>query len=357
MKILVVSNMYPSDNDPVYGTFIETFVNEISERNKNGVTDIVVIRGRTERLTKKIFKYLKFYLQSFFKPLFNHYDIVYVHFLTYSPVLLNCLSLIKCMPIVVNVHGGDVLTRSEFAECLKKFNRPLLSKSKLIISPSYYFKNVILHEFPEIDASKIYVSPSGGVNTETFAPKEYKNKDIYKIGYVGRIDEGKGWDIFIEMVKRAKELGYNIKAEMVGRGSQTCVLNKMLDEYKLANDICYLGAIPYHNLPPVYSSFDLFVFPTQLPESLGLVAIEAMACGVPIVGTRIGGLQDYIKDGINGFFVSGNRAEDYCDGIKRYINLTYDEKISMRAQARLTSLEYDSKKVFNDLFTQLQQVK
>ena len=357
MKILVVSNMYPSENDPVYGTFIETFVHEISKRNKNGITELVVIRGRTESLIHKVFKYIKFYLQSFFKPLFNNYDIVYVHFLTYSPVLLNCLSLFKRLPIVVNLHGGDVLTRSKFAECLKKFNRPLLSKSRLIVSPSYYFKNVILHEFPEIESSKIYVSPSGGVDTGTFTSEEYKIKDTYKIGYVGRIDEGKGWDIFIEMVKQVKELGYNIKAEIVGRGSQTCLLNKKLDEYKSDSYMCYLGAVPYRDLPPIYSSFDLFIFPTQLPESLGLVAIEAMACGVPVVGTRIGGLQDYIKDGINGFLVSGNRAEDYCDAIKRYINLTCDEKMAMRSQARLTSLEYDSKKVFNDLFIQLQQVK
>lgn len=49
---------------------------------------------------------------------------------------------------------------------------------------------------------------------------------------------------------------------------------------------------------------DLFVFPTQLEESLGLVGLEAMACGVPVIGSCIGGLTDYIEEGTNGFFSS-----------------------------------------------------
>ena len=356
MRILIVSNMYPSTKDPVYGTFVESFVKEVSKRNLNGVTDVVVLKGRSQGIINKVFKYIIFYLQSFFKPLICRYDVIYIHFLTYSPVLINFLSRIKDLLLVINVHGGDVLTRSSFAEQLKQFNRPLLRKSKLIVSPSLYFRNILMQEFPELNSSKIIVSPSGGVNTKLFVPKVKDNIDCFNIGYVSRIDEGKGWDIFIKTVVLLKKRGFNVKAEMVGRGSQILELKNMLKEYQMEDDIIYVGAIAYKDLPNIYPHFDLFVFPTQLFESLGLVAIEAMSCGIPVIGNKIGGLQDYIKDGVNGFFVEGQDAKDYCQIIKQYIELTDAERNEMKKQARLTALEYDSEQTFNKLYTQLEKL-
>lgn len=67
--------------------------------------------------------------------------------------------------------------------------------------------------------------------------------------------------------------------------------------------IKYIGPIPYHSLPEIYCTLDLFIFPTCLEESLGLVGLEAMACEVPVIGSYIGGLKDYIKDKENGFFL------------------------------------------------------
>lgn len=345
--------MYPSTKDPVYGTFIYSFVKEISQRNINGKTDIVVIKGRNDKKLIKIFKYIKFYILSFFKPLFHNYDLIYIHCLTFSPLSINLLSRIKKLPLAINVHGGDVLTRSSFAEHLKQHNRILLKKCRLIISPSYYFKKILIQEFPEIDKKRIFVSPSGGVDTSVFVPIPNSHKDYINIGFVSRIDEGKGWDVFINTVAHLKNSGHNIKAEIIGRGNQTSDLKKMIQNLSLGNTIRYIGPVKYKDLPQAYSRFDLFIFPTQLYESLGLVAIEAMSCGVPVIGSRIGGLEDYIIDGENGLFAKTGDSADYYKKIESYLALSDYEKKEMHKKARITALKYDTKQVFDELFMQL----
>lgn len=100
---------------------------------------------------------------------------------------------------------------------------------------------------------------------------------------------------------------------------------KIRDLY-LDNLIKYIGPIPYHSLPEIYCTLDLFIFPTCLEESLGLVGLEAMACEVPVIGSYIGGLKDYIKDKENGFFFTPGNAEELSNKIELYLSLSSSEK-------------------------------
>ena len=66
MKILIISNMYPSVKDPVYGTFVQTFVEQMKVLNTEGKTNIIVIKGRDGEYGRKLFKYVKFYISIVF---------------------------------------------------------------------------------------------------------------------------------------------------------------------------------------------------------------------------------------------------------------------------------------------------
>lgn len=356
MKLLIISNMYPSVKDPVYGTFVQLFAKQMINYNGDINTSLIVIKGRDGNIFNKMWKYFSFYLKITLSLILYKYDLVYIHTITYPVPPIRIASFFRKLPLVFNVHGGDVLTRSKFAEKLKKKSIPLLKMAKLIVSPSNYFKTIILKEFPFLDEKKIYVSPSGGIKSSFFTTQQEINNDIFTLGYVSRIDEAKGWDTFINAIAILKAKKHRIKAIMVGRGSKTNEMNNLIHSLSLNNEINYIGPIPHNQLPEIYANLDLFIFPTELEESLGLVGLEAMACKVPVIGSNIGGLKDYIKPHNNGlFFEAGNSAE-LAEKIIFYMSLSEIEKNIYKENAYKTAKSFSSDTVNIELYYKLKSI-
>lgn len=353
MKLLIISNMYPSIKDPVYGTFVQSFVENISELNKDGITDKVVLKGRDGYLVYKIWKYLKFYICSFFRLLYFNYDIIYVHTITYPIIPIRIVSLFKNMPIVFNVHGADVLTRGKVAATLKEIAKPLLVKAKLIVSPSYYFKEVLLKEFPFLINEKIFISQSSGINNSFYIDKKNTKNEVFTIGFVSRIDYAKGWDTFLKALFILINRNIKIQAVIAGRGAQINDMLNMIDKLSLDSYVKYLGPIPYKKLPDTYSTFDIFIFPTLLEESLGLVGLEAMACKIPVIGSKIGGLQDYIIPNYNGYLFTPNNEVELADKIEYYFYLDHKKKKILQNNAYQTALQYKSEIINLELYKKL----
>lgn len=106
----------------------------------------------------------------------------------------------------------------------------------------------------------------------------------------------------------------------------------------------------------IYTNLDLFIFPTTLEESLGLVGLEAMACHTPVIGSRIGGLTDYIVDGKNGFFFEPGNEIDLAKKIELFRNLPEKETECLKKAAYQTALQYKSDVVAQKLYSQLKQI-
>ena len=94
--------------------------------------------------------------------------------------------------------------------------------------------------------------------------------------------------------------------------------------------------------------FDVFVFPTY-GESLGLVGLEAMSCGVPVIASNIGGPKGYIVSGENGLLFKPKDANDLSLKIKEYFTFNAEFKSKMIASAINTAYQYDSRKVKSDI--------
>ncbi|MDE6331317.1 MAG: glycosyltransferase, partial [Muribaculaceae bacterium] len=172
MKILVVANMYPSEKDPVYGTFIKVFHDDIKRRNTAGSTNLCTIRGRRFGAVSKLVTYISYYLRLCGHLLFSRYDLIYVHTITFPTPALLLASVFRNLPLVFNVHGDDVLPSNRFKKLLKKMSAPLLAKARMVVAPSEYFRNVLQNEFPWLDKNRIFVSPSGGIKKLFFSVKE-----------------------------------------------------------------------------------------------------------------------------------------------------------------------------------------
>ncbi|MDO6391146.1 glycosyltransferase family 4 protein [Pontibacter sp. BT731] len=356
-RIFLVSNMYPSRKDPGYGIFVKNFERH-AEKNGFVIVDKAVIEGKGISISQKVFKYIFFYYAIIAKGLRGDYDMIYAHYITHSALPLLLLRLVVNKPIVLNAHGDDVMTTSRVQHALQIVVKRLLKYTNLLVVPSNFFARKV-RELYQIDERKIQVSPSGGVDTNLFSPFRKEIQDKVVIGYVSRIEESKGWRTFIKAISKLQHdptYQNRFKALVVGDGSDKL---KLLDELELSGlqlFVSYKGFIEQQKLPDVLNELDVLVFPTLLYESLGLVGLEAMACGVPVIGSRRGGLTDYIRESVNGFYIDPDDQEELYRKLVGFLSLSLAERKTLQANARSTALQYSSDTVSQALMTRLQTI-
>lgn len=359
MDILTISNMYPSDSDPVYGTFVKNFIDELRNRNSNGRNDIAVIAGKRKGKISKTLAYVGFYSSILLKLLAHRYDLVYVHTITFPIIPIRIASVFCRRKFVFNVHGDDVLPSTPLKKKLKELARPILPKAAMIVVPSPYFADVVLHEFKGVTPERIFISPSGGLNKRFYIPNK-KVRDVdskLTLGFVSRIDRGKGWDTFLLAVKRLADDGADVNAVIAGRGAQTPDMFKMIEELGLNNSVRYLGPVTPDKLPDVYASFDIFIFPTILRESLGLVGLEAMAAHTPVIASQIAGPAGYVVNGHNGYLFEPGNADELYRCVKSYLNLNGEQRMVLSENAYNTALDYKAEDVADALYGKLVQLQ
>lgn len=96
--------------------------------------------------------------------------------------------------------------------------------------------------------------------------------------------------------------------------------------------VCFLGAQPQDRLALLYCLADVVVMPSH-SESFGLVALEAQACGTPVIAASVGGLRDVVADGRTGYLVEGHDPADYAEAIAKVISRSPEAQAPMRRAA------------------------
>ncbi len=184
------------------------------------------------------------------------------------------------------------------------------------------------------DESRIRVIP-GGVDMATFRPipiqdaRTFLELDSRKLVlFVGRIQPLKGIELLLRAFARLSAgwvEGPRPRLMVVGGDNPTDPsdpesmeldrLMRLAEELGVVDDVIFRGAIPHEALPTYYSAADVVVVPSHY-ESFGLVALEAMACGTPVVASRVGGLQGTVRDGDSGFLVDHREPEPFASAIE-----------------------------------------
>lgn len=353
--MLLVSNMYPSKKAPNYGVFVK---NTEQLLRRAGIDAGTIVLHKQFHKSIKLLSYAGYYMKIIVLPFFKHYDLVYVHYAAQNawPVLF-LKKLKKNLPVIVNVHGSDVVPETTRQEKFQPAVSRLMKTADKIIAPSHYFKQLVADKY-QVAAGKVAVFPSGGVDHRLFFPNKGGESQSRAyglepgkayVGYVGRIDPGKGWEIFIRALaglKAETDFFARQKAVIAGDGRD---YQKMVDQIAAAGlqkDVTLLGMRPQSQLKDIYNCLSVFCFPTmRQAESLGLVGLEAMACGVPVIASRIGGIQDYLEDGVNGLFFSPGNAEELAAKIIEYTKFSDQKKNAMKAACLETAARYDSEAI------------
>lgn len=308
MKILVFSNMYPNKKYPYYGVFVKHFCNQL---NSIGIEYKKICIYKSDTKIKKFYFYLKYWICSIYYILFTKYDLIYIHYASHSSLpILFINKYIKC-PIITNVHGSDVVPENKIHQKMQKYTKKILNISEKIVVPSEYFKKYVSTKY-NINLSKVFVYPSGGIDPNIFYCKNNKKnklRDEITFALVGRISRGKGWDIYLEAIKIVISKGYSAKFLIIGDGSEKECMIKVIKRLGIEKFIEIDTFKTQDELNTLYNDkIDFLVFPTKREgESLGLVGIEAMACGVPVIASNFAAPGNYVIDGMNGYkFEMGN---------------------------------------------------
>jgi len=157
-----------------------------------------------------------------------------------------------------------------------------------------------------------------GVDTVLFKPMErtgeYLAEGKFKILTVARLHRYKGLEYLIEAMQLLREVP-EVKLYILGKGPEEENLQNLVNEFGLERRVEFIReAIPNYEMPFLYSECDVYVQPSII-EPYGIAVLEAMACGKPVVGTKVGGIQDTIKDGETGFLVEPGNADEVADRI------------------------------------------
>lgn len=348
--------MYPSSKDSLFGVFVKNFRLQLE---KMGVdfSAVSVIKGKRSNNLSKAISYLSYYCSILYNFVFKKYDLLYVHFMSHNAPVLAFLFFLfkKRKPLVINVHGDDV-THSKGRK-IDVLNKYIIKKTDLVVTPSVYFKDMMMENYPFLKPEQIFVSPSGGIDSKRFYPMEKTSDEIPILGMISRIDAGKGWDDFLKALKKLKDKAVSFKAIIAGQGLQETEMKTLIANLGLERNVEFLGLVNQEQLVHLYNKMEVLVFPTKREaESLGLVGLEAMSCKTPVIGGDIAGLKTYIENNRNGILFEPGNIDELAKCIEKYLNFSPQEKEDMRKAAYETAKEYETEHVMQKLLDQLIKV-
>ncbi|GAB4432838.1 MAG: hypothetical protein OHK0040_03020 [bacterium] len=148
---------------------------------------------------------------------------------------------------------------------------------------------------------------------------ERELKEPYQVSFIGGNFQRKGLIPLARAVKMLSDGGIKIRLLVAGRDKNELQIKARLKEMGCDDVVHFYGYMPPQNIPSFLMSSHLFAMPSYV-EAFGLVYLEAMACGVPVVGTINGGTKELIKDGENGFLCDPLRTDDIADKIRKLLN-------------------------------------
>lgn len=255
----------------------------------------------------------------FLKALKLDSDIVHAHITYPSGIIAYLVNKIKKTPYIVTSQGDELLDYPESKEL--KYITPILSivlrNATKVHCISNALKDSLITKF-KVPEEKIVVIPNG-VDLEKFKPEPKKDlKKEHEADFVlinvSRLSPKNNIAKTIEAVKKVAEKHKNFKYLIVGEGEERGNLERLIDKLNLGSTVIFTGWIGHNELPVYIAGAQAFIR-TSVTEGLGIVFLEAMACGTPVIASRVHGILDIVEDHKTGLFVDPNDVDQTVDKI------------------------------------------
>jgi phosphatidylinositol alpha-mannosyltransferase len=286
----------------------------------------VTVSVRLESQINEVFEREKFDICHLHEPL--------------MPTLCTTILRLKHTPMVGTFHAsGGKPWYTMFSPIMKWYLDRWFRKLDGRIAVSDIALDYVNAFFP----SDYTIIPNG-IDTHHFnngvAPIEQFNDGKTNILFVGRLEKRKGFEYLLEAYRLIKPEVPDCRLIQVGPGVRLRrKYERRIKRHKIP-DVFFTGYATYSDLPRYYKTADIVCFPATGRESFGIVLLEAMAVGKPIIASAIDGYSRVLSDGVEGIMVPPKNAGKLAEAI---LKLSKDEKLrqQMAARGKPKAMKYD----------------
>jgi len=267
---------------------------------------------------------------------------------------------------VIKIKYSIILHGTIFSSAIQQkrkryFIIKILKKAEKIICANSYTASTVPNYTKNLDRIHV-VNPGISIETnkknsdrriqETIKKFNIKNK--YILLSVGRLVKRKGFDYVLTALPKVLNLVPNLVYVVIGSGEDEERLKALVKEMNLNNQVIFLNNVDDEEKQAWYSICDCFIMPSRVIEGdyegFGIVYLEANLAGKPVIAGRSGGIQDVVKDGINGLLVNPESIDEICETI---VKLAHDKDLRNKLgdNAKKFVVEnFDWKKQISNIF-------
>lgn len=238
------------------------------------------------------------------------------------------------LPVVITCHGADLFALNGALFRAAKRTTLASAAAVTVVSEAGSRKAAALGALPE----RLFVYPMGVDLRERFTIKANIAREPATLLFVGRLNGKKGADVLVRAVALIRKRLPQIRAEVVGYGPDESSLRTLARELSVADAIHFRGAVPQDALADFYRRATCLIFPSIVApsgdqEGLGLVPVEALGCGCPVVASRLDAVIDIIEDGRTGWFFEPGNVEELATKVLHVLE-HYEEALKIAEAGR-----------------------
>lgn len=341
MKVLLVTRGYPQKHNKNLGLFEKDQAIALKKAGHDVAYAVVDIRS-FRRKRKFGFNYfvdengikvfemnwpigpmprrlIEFFRQEALVKLYNHIltdfgkpDIIHAHFLNYGVISVKLVKR-ENIPLVITEHSSYLLQGKHSSRVIKRAKKAY-NASAAIIAVSKPLADVIY----KISGRHAVVINNIAAITYPKNITGNNSKDKFVFASAANLLYGKGFDILISSFAKLVEDNHNVQLWIYGDGPEKNNLIKLANKLNVANYVNFYGKYEKNEIFSLFSKADCFIL-TSRRETFGVVYIEAMACGIPVIATKCGGPETFVNND-NGYLVPVDDINETCEAMKNIIN-------------------------------------
>lgn len=197
----------------------------------------------------------------------------------------------------------------------KSYYRRQMEKADAFVSPSRYLADAYLRA--GFDPRKMHVMWNG-IDAEKYAGIRTEPAEQIRLTYAGIFKPHKGVEYLIRAVAALEE--EPVVLNLVGQGDGEPAYHELVEELDVKDRIVFRGYVDNTEMAEIYRHTDIFCLPSIWPENQPVTITEAMACGIPVIASDIGGVPELVEDGVTGYLVKPKDVEDLAEKIRMLVS-------------------------------------
>lgn len=333
MKVVFLARWYPHKYDPMFGLFVQrhaeaaALYNDITvvyvhpdeqaknkydiERSTENGVDTIRIYYKKQGGISSAWRYLCACMKGL--RLAGKADLIHVHVLTRMGFIAHWQKYLNGTPYIVTEHWSRYLPGNDFSGFLRKWwTKRIVRRAAMVTTASEVLAEAMKSHGLK---NRRYELLPNVVDVNLFKPLPHHN-EIPKIVHVSCFeDKSKNISGLLEALKLMKDKGVAFQAVLIGEGMDLEAMKQRAVELELSEHVRFTGLLQGQDLVDELATGDFFVLPSHY-ETGGIVLLEAMACGLPVVATQVGALPEIVNES-NGILVKPGDAQALAEAMEQ----------------------------------------